>query len=106
MTDSLVYLIDASVLSFDETNVNASWVHALPIGSYKHPIYGTIDVSMDRAKRFAESVVNRIRGTVDPSINYEHVQGEASGWVKNAEARSDGLWLFVEWVKEAADKIR
>jgi len=102
------YVLDVGVLSFDEANgVDSSWIHALGIGSYKHPIYGTIDVTAERAKNFADSVRNKVRGTVDPSINYVHDNADvAAGWVKDAEARSDGLWLFVEWVKDAAQAIK
>lgn len=106
MTDyTASYLVDVSGLAFDEVKTDSSWVHALPLGTYKHPQYGTIDISADRAKRFVESVKNKVRG-IDLNTNYEHVQGEASGWVKDAEVRSDGVWLFIDWVKDAAQKIR
>ncbi|MET0466936.1 MAG: phage protease [Chitinophagaceae bacterium] len=100
------YLIDVSALEFSEANKDACWVHALPIGVYKHPVNGDIKIDSSRAKRFAEGVVKKIRG-VDPSINYVHDNNNgAAGWVKNAEARDNGLWLFVEWVKDAAQQIR
>lgn len=102
------YILDVGGLALDEQNgVETSWVHALPIGDYKHPKYGTISVTAERAKRFAENIKNKVRGTVDPSINYVHNnENEAAGWVKNAEDRTDGLWLFVEWVKDAAQAIK
>lgn len=101
------YLVDIGGLELQEVSgVDSSWVHALPIGSYKHPIYGTLDVTVDRIKRFADNVKSKVRG-VDPSINYNHNNSDvAAGWVKDAEARSDGLWVFVEWVKDAATKIK
>lgn len=106
MPVNATYLVDVSALTFME-NQDASWVHALPIGSYKHPMYGTIDVTTERIKRFMDNVKNKVRGTVEPSINYQHNnQDVAAGWVKDAEARSDGLWVFVEWVKDAAEAIR
>ncbi len=107
MTDyDVSYLIDVSTLNFADTSADAGWVHALPVGSYKHPLYGSIDISMDRVKRFVDSVKNKVRGTVDPSINFDHKDGEAAGWVKDAQVRTDGLWLFIDWVKDVADKIR
>lgn len=101
------FILDVSGITLSEQNgVESSWVHALPIGNYKHPIYGTISISAERAKRFAESVVQKVRG-IDPSINYVHDNNDvAAGWVKNAESRVDGLWLFVEWVKDAAQAIK
>src|SRR5258706_1735308 len=102
------YLVDLSAITaFDEQNgKTSSWVHSLPIGTYKHPIYGTISVDADRAKRFADSVNNRTRG-IEPSINYNHNnQDIAAGWGKKAEARADGVWMFVEWTDDAATQIK
>lgn len=102
------FVLDTGVLSFEEASgVESSWVHALNLGNYKHPIYGDIKIDAERIKNFADSVVKKVRGTVEPSINYVHNnEDKAAGWVKNAEARADGLWLFVEWVKDAAKKIK
>jgi hypothetical protein len=107
MTVKASYFIDVSGLKLsEETDAVAKWVHALPIGKYKHPVYGDIDVSAERSKRFADSVKNKVRG-IDPSINYDHNNaGDASGWVKDAESRNDGLWLLVEWTKTAIEKIK
>lgn len=107
MTYQASFLVDLSGVTLsEENNTNSSWVHALPLGSYKHPIYGTIDVTIERAKRFAQSVVDKVRG-IEPSINYDHNNNApAAGWVKNAEERSDGLWLFVEWTADAVDAIK
>jgi len=51
----------------------------------------------------------RSRG-VDLVIDYEHqsLQGErapAAGWIKDLEARSDGLWARVEWTRQARDYL-
>lgn len=107
MTYQASFLVDLNGIALSEENgKNSSWVHALPLGSYKHPIYGTIDITADRVKRFADSVVKKVRG-IEPSINYNHNNNDvAAGWAKNAEARSDGLWLFVEWTSDAVTKIK
>jgi phage I-like protein len=87
-----------------------SWVHAMGIGTYKHPVWGDITFTPERIKQFAANVNNKVRG-VDPDIDYDHKQdaakgNEAAGWVKQAEARSDGLWLLVDWTKTAVTKIK
>ena len=51
----------------------------------------------------------RSRG-VDLVIDYEHqsLQGErapAAGWIKDLEARPDGLWAKVEWTKQAREYL-
>lgn len=108
MEETTSYIISMDAVTLSEGNGTSTWLHALPLGSYKHPVYGIIDVTVDRVKRFADSVKNKIRG-IDPSINYNHDNESsvgASGWVKDAQARSDGLWLFVEFITEAAQKVR
>ena len=90
----------------DGTTADASWVHALSIGEFRHPFWGKISLTAARMKRFAANLNNRVRG-IDIAIDYDHnAFGEAAGWVQKAEARDNGLWLFVEWTKTAADKIR
>lgn len=103
----VTYLVDLATIELTEANgTDSCWVHALPIGSYTHPMYGKLNVDNDRVQRFADGVKNKVRG-VEPSINYVHNnQDVAAGWVKDAEARNNGLWLFIEWVKDAAQAIR
>lgn len=109
MDKDVLYLVDLSGVTFSESD-NTGWVHALPIGTYQHPVYGKMQITADKIRAFAEGVKAKVRG-IEPSINYMHGagtagDGEAAGWVKDAEARGDGLWLFVEWVSEAAQKIK
>ena len=100
----LVSLDDIEITLQDDSDV--SWLHAMPIGKYKHPFYGKISFTQTRVKRFASHVNKRVRG-IDIAIDYGHRAGdEAAGWVRQAEARPDGLWLLVEWTKKAAGAIR
>jgi phage I-like protein len=93
-------------VSLSEGETQASWVHALSVGPFHHPQFGKVDVNAERVQRFADNIKARARG-IDPSINYDHInEGDAAGWVKDAEARPDGLWIFVEWTKHAAQKIK
>lgn len=107
MAKDLLYLIELNTVQFDEsTDTASSWIHALPVGEYQHPVYGKMSMTAEKIKAYADSVINKVRG-IDPSINYNHNnQDIASGWVKNAEARDTGLWVFVEWTKAAVEKIK
>ena len=47
---------------------------------------------------------------MDLVIDYEHqsLQGErapAAGWIKDLEARDDGLWARVDWTQQARDYL-
>jgi phage I-like protein len=98
------YLVDLSGVEFDE---GATWIQAMPLGSYEHPVHGTIAITPERVKQFAANIKAQVRGQ-DLDIDYDHKskRDDAAGWVKDADARSDGLWLLVEWTKEAAQKLK
>jgi hypothetical protein len=83
------------------------WIHAMKPGQYIHQRYGKIDIDAARIQKFADSVAKNVRG-IPLDIDYDHKAhtGEAAGWVKQAEARTDGLWLFVDWTSAAAQKIK
>jgi phage I-like protein len=106
MTQRFGYIIDLREVKFDDASMT-SWIHGAPLGEYTHPVYGEVDLTMERAERLAASVNNRVQDK-DPDIDYDHkaYSGEAAGWVKGAETRADGLWLLVEWTQEAFDKIK
>lgn len=100
----LGYWVDLSSLSFDD---ESTWVHAMPLGKYEHPVYGTIDINTDKVQRYAQGVKNKVRGQ-DLDIDYDHKDktGEAAGWVKDAESCNDGLHLLVNWTKDAHQKVK
>lgn len=105
---TLHYLVDLTKFldKFSEEE-QATWIQAMPLGEWKHPVYGDIKVDIPRATRMAANVNAGVRGQ-DLDINYDHnkLTTEAAGWVKKAEARSDGLWVLVEWTQEAFSKIK
>jgi hypothetical protein len=103
----MLYLVDLASIQLEEKDDKGSaWVHALPLGEYLHPVFGKINVNTERIKRFADNIKNKVRG-IDPSINYNHNNEDiASGWVKDGEARDTGLWVLVDFTKNAIDKIK
>lgn len=100
------YWVDLSGVKLDESSTSL-WIQAMPLGTYEHPEHGEIVIDPERVQRFAANVKSNVRGT-DLDIDYDHKErsGEAAGWVRDAEARTDGLWLLVEWTKKAFDLIR
>ena len=112
MTKKISYLIELNSLNFstDTSNSDAaasSWIQAMPLGKYSHPVYGEINITPEKVARFADNVNRKVRGT-DLDIDYDHKEynGEAAGWVKQAEPRTDGLWILVEWTAKAWEAIK
>lgn len=107
MTIKAGYWVDLLSIKLDDGDTPSTWIQAMPLGDYDHPLHGTISITPDRVTRFADNVNLKVRGQ-DLDIDYDHKErsGEAAGWVRQAEARADGLWVLVEWTKSAATKIR
>jgi phage I-like protein len=101
------YWSDLASLSLGDGENTATWIQAMPLGEYDHPVYGKIKIDEDRTQHFAANVKNQVRGQ-ELDIDYDHKEygGEAAGWVKDAEARSDGLWLLIEWTKKAYQMLK
>ena len=84
------------------------WIRILPLGKVelsdsREPF------EVDAASLAAMVTAFRSRG-VDLVIDYEHqsLQGErapAAGWIKDLEARPDGLWARVEWTRQAREYL-
>lgn len=104
MRNSSGYLVDLSTIKLNDSR--ESWIQALPIGTYTHPVYGVIKLTAERIARFAENVNKKVRGQ-DLDIDYDHKNrtDEAAGWVVQAESKNDGLWLLVSWTEKAANLI-
>jgi len=101
------YWYDLAKLRLDDSGNTATWVQAMPLGAYEHPVHGPIEITSDKVQQFAQNVKSNVRGQ-DLDIDYDHKAngGEAAGWVKDAEARNDGLWVLVDWTKDAYQKLK
>lgn len=101
------YWTDLSTVTLTDGEVPSCWIQAMPLGDYEHPVFGTISITPERVATFADNVNNGARGQeLDIDFDHKDKSGEAAGWVKRAEARDNGLWLFIEWTKTAAAKIK
>lgn len=103
MAMQVSYLVDLAKYQFEEGK--PTWVQALPVGTWHHPVHGEIQITPERVKQFADNVNGGVRGQ-DLNIDYDHQTGEAAGWVKAAENRgTDGLWLSVDWTPTARQQL-
>lgn len=107
---NFTYYADLRGVTFSEGDKPRTWIMAMRQGEHLHPEYGKLNFSLDRIKRFADSVKNKVRG-IELDIDYDHKAdpargNEAAGWVKDAKVEGDALMLLVEWTKSAAEKIK
>jgi len=101
----LGYWVDLRSVELADSGV--TWLQAMPLGTYDHPVHGKINITPDRVAQFAQNVKANVRGT-ELDIDYDHKErtGEAAGWIKDAQARPNGLWIAVEWTKDALNKVK
>jgi len=100
------YYTDLRGIQFHDDNT--AWIQAMPVGKYKHPIYGDIEFNEERAQRFADNVNKGVVGTA-LDIDYDHkaYSGKAAGWVQQAENRgAAGLFLKVDFTPDAVKAIK
>jgi phage I-like protein len=95
--------------TLSDTGAATTWIHALPFGKYQHPIYGEMDFDQAKLSALANSVTTKVRG-IDPDIDYDHKQdpakgNQAAGWVKDAQVRTDGLYIQVDFTADAAKEV-
>ena len=84
------------------------WIRVLPLGKveladHREPFM------VDEAALQSMVAAFRSRG-IDLVIDYEHqsLQGErapAAGWIKDLQARTDGLWARVDWTPQAREYL-
>lgn len=99
------YWIDLTGIKFDDAS-GSTWLQAFPLGNYEHPVFGQINITPERVQRFAANVQMKVRGQ-DLDIDYDHKADTrvAAGWVSDAQARPDGLWIKVDWTPTARQKL-
>jgi hypothetical protein len=105
MAKRVGYLVDVSSIMLDEAK--GSWIQAMPVGTYSHPVFGDMVFDQQRLQAYAASVTNKILQK-DLDIDYDHKArfDHAAGWVQNAQVRDNGLWLYVTWTPAAEQKLR
>jgi Mu-like prophage I protein len=104
---NLSYFIDLRGVELSEKDL--TWLHAMPVGTYDHPVYGELTFTSERIERFADNVKKNVR-QIELDLDYNHKQdaskgAKAAGWIKDAEARSDGLWIGVAFTDTARAEI-
>jgi phage I-like protein len=85
------------------------WVRILPLGTVEL-VDRREPLEVDAASLNMVAKAFRHRG-VDVVVDYEHqsLQGgraPAAGWIKEIQAREDGLWGRVEWTDQAQEYLR
>lgn len=85
------------------------WIQAFPYGHWPHPIYTDTTITGDRGQRLVKNFKDNVRRQ-DIATDYNHGQdpakgSKASGWVRDAELRDDGVYIAVDFTPTARQEI-
>jgi hypothetical protein len=105
---NLSYFIELRGVELAEKDL--TWLHAMPVGTYDHPVYGELSFSSERLARFADNVKNKVR-KIDLDIDFDHKQdiakgSQAAGWIKDADVKDDGLWIGAQFTDDAKAEVK
>jgi hypothetical protein len=103
----LTYFIDLRGVGLADKDV--TWLHAMPVGTFKHPVYGELSFTSERLQTFADNIKNKVR-KIDLDIDFDHKQdiakgSQAAGWIKDADVKDDGLWIGVAFTDDAKAEV-
>lgn len=121
MKNALALILGSSLLTAHTTELATSaaddiWIMLIPAGTFSgrdgRGPYNAGDLTS--LQRIADTT-RRYAGTTDILVDYEHQSrnalengkpAPAAGWIKDVEARPDGLYGRVEWTATAASAIK
>jgi len=99
----------ARIMPLGDQGSLPEWIRLLPLGKISLSD-GREPFNLDLES--AESMVQKFRARgIDMVIDYEHqsLGGErapAAGWIKEMQARPDGLWGRVEWTPQGSEYLK
>ncbi len=77
----------------------------LPVGKYHNPLYGLLNISMGSCEDMVANWEAKVLGERTPYIDVDHKGGAAMGWIKELEARADGLYARIEWTEPGKELL-
>lgn len=81
-------------------------IHLIPVGQWEHDLYGPIIINNADISEFIRNFNAGVRKGVFITAGHEGMQElPAVGWVKEVEARDDGLWGTVEWNSNGLESL-
>jgi phage I-like protein len=104
---SFGYLTDVAQIRFNDDD-RSSWIQLMPLGSYKHPLHGMIEINPTKVSKFVENFKSNVRG-IQLDVDYDHKQHntKAAGWIQDVQDRGlDGLWGLIKWTQPAYTALK
>jgi len=94
-------LIDMGALCAS-AGVMSDWIKIVPVGSWRHPAYGRVDITPDVVREIVANFNAGVLGVDVPveAPEHQHDGKGAYGWVHELEARADGVWARFNWTEQ------
>jgi phage I-like protein len=104
--DTLAFHVDLTGMQF--SSAQGVWLQYLPLGTYEHPLHGTIDITPAKVANLVRNFNENVREQ-DLDVDYEHklLDTKAAGWIRAAEDRGEkGLWVRVDFTGPAYQALK
>lgn len=82
-------------VALQEAEVTDEFQMVLPVGLFYSKWYGEIIITENYCKALVENWEKKVLREQQPFLDTEHDRGKSNGWIKEMEARPDGL--YIKW---------
>ncbi len=85
------------------------WHRLVPVGSWRHPRYGVVEITPDDVAEFAQHWQEQVLGQevpVDELEGHRLSDEGAYGWLREVDVRDDGLWGKIEWTPPGVQAVQ
>ena len=90
---------------FQEIKDTGEFQLILPIGNYHSPWYGEFAITKETVEDMVANWAAKVLGERTPYIDTDHDGGAAMGWMKEIEARADGLYARIDWTEPGRELL-
>lgn len=81
-------------------------IHVIPVGEWKHELYGDMKVTEEDIEEFVQHFDNNIRKGVYITAGHQLGDSPAIGWFEKLKAKNkSGLWGIVRWTKKGRELL-
>jgi phage I-like protein len=92
-------------VKLQEAAPSSDWQMILPAGEFVTRQYGKLEFTQEFLQTLVQNWRDKVLGEREPFIDSDHDWGKANGWIKDLQARADGLYAKIDWTQLGRDNL-